>query len=951
MYNWFKKVNKKKLILGIVICLVLFWFLGTFIGDHQVFAQGTLGIGSTAPEGQGGPTDRTGDSSGSSTIARFLTWVVYGLVWIAGKLLMIMISILMGVVNFNDFVNARAVAIGWVMVRDLSNIFFVFVMLLIAFGTLFNIQTYEYKKLLPKLIIAVVLVNFSKMIVGLFIDFGQVIMLTFVNAFKDVAAGAIVNGLGLERMFELRDMLKNTEGVDINDWSIFGSTVLAFIMLTIAAVVILTMIVVLLFRIIMLWVLVIFSPFAFVASLIPNNPLQKVSMFAQYWGNLSKYIIVGPILAFFLWLSFSILAIVNVDRDQHVIALYRLQNLEEQGGNRTSEEKKELIEYMASKVSSPQNMFDFMVTIALLIGSLTITQQMGVMGGSFGVNAVNRLKKWGTKAAIGAARVGALALGRKSDKGLIRSQKAMGIKKPMSFRPSKIKEAWQASRKRKEDAFYGERGVVGGMEDKFNNLMSLGKDKTYKGQLEHDRYIAERRKEIQESPSGKTEKGIAHRFKQTSNVSEKEATLYELILTHGLNEVTDDRSTSSQAVKRLVVANFGDGDEGMRVMDNLQEMGVNNKDAQLYATVNTNVKTGKREWTYKDENDKDGLKAQAAGAAEMNGRKTGYSQINTLTKDAYEVKDGELTVGAGEMFKTTAVQLGRNFDRIGDREQKHLSNNVGAFKKFADAETNPEIKKNMYQAIGRMINPNGKGAELFKGGRLENEIMDEDASNKVIEEHRSTSSSSQSGTVDHKQEVVNKTTKINENEEKITKLKREEEEAKVIKESEASTENIGSEKYKKAAETETAKKKERETLEQDNNLTKQKIMAIHQPELANQAAENLDVNAFNNQAAAAAVSKLSDKIAKSVDDALANIEKPDFDFSKVTADLQKPLNSLAKQLKKEHQEPVLGFAAPHNLAQISDRAMQTQILTQLKKIAGNLSKAAKPPTATDSEKT
>jgi len=60
-----------------------------------------------------------------------------------------------------------------------------------------------------------------------------------------------------------------------------------------------------------------------------------------------------------------------------------------------------LIEYMASKVSSPQNMFDFMVTIALLIGSLTITQQMGVMGGAMGMQAVGKMKQLGIKALVG----------------------------------------------------------------------------------------------------------------------------------------------------------------------------------------------------------------------------------------------------------------------------------------------------------------------------------------------------------------------------------------------------------------------------------------------------------------------------------------------------------------------------------------------------------------------
>ena len=121
-------------------------------------------------------TDTAGGGK-SKWIAEILTAIVMLFISGVGKIVTIFIGILVGVAGFNDFIDSRAVAIGWVVVRDVTNIFFVIIMLIIAFGTLFNIQTYEYKKLLPKLVIAAILVNFSKMIVGVAIDMGQVIML------------------------------------------------------------------------------------------------------------------------------------------------------------------------------------------------------------------------------------------------------------------------------------------------------------------------------------------------------------------------------------------------------------------------------------------------------------------------------------------------------------------------------------------------------------------------------------------------------------------------------------------------------------------------------------------------------------------------------------------------------------------------------------------------------
>ena len=395
MIKKMKKLKNKKLlfIIALVFALAVIYFLSADFVQAQ-----NVGVGATTPQmGAQISAAIPNTNTVGNGIAEFLAHVVMLLASAVGKILMTFVSILIWLASYNEFVDSRAVAIGWVVVRDLANIFFVLIMLLIAFGTLFNIQTYEYKKLLPKLLIAVILVNFSKMIVGVFIDFGQVIMLTFVHNFEKIAAGAVVNGLGVKSMFELANKLEGLN--NINYWSIFGAAALALVMLIIACVTILAMIVVLLFRIIMLWVLVIFSPFAFVASLIPNNPLQKVSMFAQYWGNLSKYIIIGPILAFFLWLSFSILMQVNKETEQHIIALTRSQA---NTAGRTGTDP-QYAEYLANKVSSPQMMFDFMVTIALLIGSLTITQQMGVMGGSFGMQAVGKMKSMAQKAGMAAA--------------------------------------------------------------------------------------------------------------------------------------------------------------------------------------------------------------------------------------------------------------------------------------------------------------------------------------------------------------------------------------------------------------------------------------------------------------------------------------------------------------------------------------------------------------------
>jgi hypothetical protein len=406
MINLKEKLKSKKYAIGILMVVFAIGLAFSLISVDGAIAQ-------TDPPDASVSEEVTKDGDSSQGIAEFLTKVVMLFISLMGKLLIIFINMVVAIAQYDEFVDSRAVSIGWVMIRDLTNIFFVVVMLVIALGTLFNVQTYEYKKLLPKLILAVILVNFSKMIVGMAIDFGQMIMLTFVDSFKGIAAGAVVNGMGVKAMLELSDEIKNV--ADINYWSIFGSSVLALAMLVVACVTVFTMVAVLLFRIVMLWILIIFAPIAFIASIMPNGPLTKVGAFGQYWGNLSKYIIVGPVLAFFLWLSFSIIMHLDTENQRHIISLHR--NVDESVFDETvatgkdaeaSQKKQEdllYVQYLATKVSSTQNMFDYIVTVALLMGSIAVTQQMGVMGGSAGVNAMNKAKKWGTAALVGGALV------------------------------------------------------------------------------------------------------------------------------------------------------------------------------------------------------------------------------------------------------------------------------------------------------------------------------------------------------------------------------------------------------------------------------------------------------------------------------------------------------------------------------------------------------------------
>jgi len=107
--------------------------------------------------------------------AWLLYWVVFGISWIIAREVDLLISVMSYPIN----INMPAVNAGWAVIRDLCNNFFIVILLAIAVGTVFRLPSYRYKEALPKLLVAAVLINFSKMITGIAIDISQIIMLTF----------------------------------------------------------------------------------------------------------------------------------------------------------------------------------------------------------------------------------------------------------------------------------------------------------------------------------------------------------------------------------------------------------------------------------------------------------------------------------------------------------------------------------------------------------------------------------------------------------------------------------------------------------------------------------------------------------------------------------------------------------------------------------------------------
>lgn len=317
-----------------------------------------------------------------------------GIVSVLGWALSQLMKVLVYVAGYNHFIKSAAVSNGWVIARDVANMFFIVILLVIAFGTILQIEQYNYKKWLPKLILMAILINFSKTICGILIDVAQVVMLTFVNAFIGLTAGNLTDMLGIRHW----QSLQTSPGEQaISGWEAAATYILAVIYVIIALIVVAAMVGMLVMRIIMIWVYVVLSPFAYLLAAFPGG--QKYA--SQWWGDFTKNLIIGPVLAFFIWLSF--VSLVDLSSNS------QFDGIEEFVDSEQATQMCQTDDTGACQFGTSELMLKFIISIAMLIGGMKIAQEIGGAAGGVAGKIAGKGKGL---ALMGAGAAGGFALAR-----------------------------------------------------------------------------------------------------------------------------------------------------------------------------------------------------------------------------------------------------------------------------------------------------------------------------------------------------------------------------------------------------------------------------------------------------------------------------------------------------------------------------------------------------------
>lgn len=197
---------------------------------------------------------------------------------------------------------------AWKSMRNIGNVAFVIAFLLIIFSQLTNvgISNYGVKKLLPRLVIAAILVNISYWICAIAVDITNILGYSIKDQMQSLADGmgspedngvfgGAVSGDGMFMTIVGGALTATLVGANLQFMLL---SVLIPLLITAAAAIV-TVVVVLTIRQALIIVLIVVSPLAFVAFLLPNTE----NLFNKWKGLFTTLLIMFPVVSLIFGVS------------------------------------------------------------------------------------------------------------------------------------------------------------------------------------------------------------------------------------------------------------------------------------------------------------------------------------------------------------------------------------------------------------------------------------------------------------------------------------------------------------------------------------------------------------------------------------------------------------------------------------------------------------------------
>ncbi len=349
----------------------------------------------------------------SKTVYSILSFIAETMIWISAQILALAGFLfnysIQYTLNFKDLVDGTGIVnIGWEIIRDMSNMIFIFILISVAIGTILGLQNYNAKNTIKNIILAALFINFSLFITGVIIDASNVMAIGFYNAtiqgtssnseddsifdldknLDKGISGIFAQSLKISSIYNKEGLGAKNAREETAHKNIFTIGLFGSIFLLITAFVFFAAAILFIIRTVVLMFLMMTSPIAFVGLILPQTKLSA----KKWWNELFSQAFFAPV-----YLMFIYIVATGVTSDAFKTTL---------GGAGSGS--------FAGAFTGGGGMiiviFNFLLIITLLLGSLIAAKKMGATGAEglvkMGRGMSSGAQKW-AQGRVGAATFGA----------------------------------------------------------------------------------------------------------------------------------------------------------------------------------------------------------------------------------------------------------------------------------------------------------------------------------------------------------------------------------------------------------------------------------------------------------------------------------------------------------------------------------------------------------------
>lgn len=219
-----------------------------------------------------------------------LQWVVEQMTDIVSGFVGFVTEGLRSIGDIGNLASSNDITQAWKVMRDLVDVIFLLALIVIAFSTMLRLDTQRYsaRALLPRLIFAVIAVNFSLLFVTILINTATILGNPFLSGLKHVIDS---------------NPASNVSGF-VGKFSGLGQSIVLLLAAIVIAIVLLILLLFFVVRIIMIWLLAALAPFAFLFMVLPLSR----SLASMWLKHLLKWVYMAPISFIILWIGAKFLA-------------------------------------------------------------------------------------------------------------------------------------------------------------------------------------------------------------------------------------------------------------------------------------------------------------------------------------------------------------------------------------------------------------------------------------------------------------------------------------------------------------------------------------------------------------------------------------------------------------------------------------------------------------------